>query len=178
MSTFCCRFHHDGATKPLKPAAALQMIWGSLGRGYAFIGNAPPNTHGLLDDTIVEMMVAVGDSIRRFWDSNLGAASGSCSNSDDTVTLTLSSGEAAVRTIALREDLTAGQNVGGYTLEVRARGGGWKSVSKRETIGLLYLHDLGDGGANLEAVRVRCTELVAAATNVTISAMSLTPLLA
>ena len=35
-------FHHDGSTKPLSVKAALSMIWGSIGRGYSFIGNAPP----------------------------------------------------------------------------------------------------------------------------------------
>jgi len=35
-------FHHDGSTKPLSHKDALAMVWGSIGRGYSFIGNAPP----------------------------------------------------------------------------------------------------------------------------------------
>ena len=169
-------FHHDGKTKPHSHNAALSMIWGSIGRGFAFIGNAPPNTHGVLDDGIVEMMTTAGASIRAFWGSEVGTATGMCTGSDDTVTLTLPAGAKPVRTVALRESLAAGQKVAAYTLEFK-RGGGddWEPVASRETIGRMFLHDLGNV-TRLAAVRVRCTKLAALGANVTVSALGLAPL--
>ena len=120
-------------------------------KGYAFIGNLPPNTHGVLDDAIVAMAHSVGDSIRSFWASSLGETQGACSGGDDTVTLKLKA--AAVKTVALSEDLSAGQKVAGYTLEVRTAAGGWKAVGTRETIGMQFLHEVGQ---TVDAVRVRC----------------------
>ena len=78
-------FHHP-STKPLSKAEALRMIWDANRKGYAFIGNLPPNAHGMLDDSIVAMAAAVGDSIRRFWGSSVGEAQGACTGDADTVT--------------------------------------------------------------------------------------------
>ena len=81
-------FHHP-STKPRAHAEVLAMIWGAVGKGYSFIGNAPPNQAGLLDDSIVSMMHSVGASIKNFWASSAGNSSGLCTAGDDTVTLDL-----------------------------------------------------------------------------------------
>ena len=45
-------FHHP-STKPKSKEQALSLIWDANRKGYAFIGNLPPNTNGVLDDDIV-----------------------------------------------------------------------------------------------------------------------------
>ena len=125
----------------------------------------------MLDDAIVAMAHSVGDSIRSFWASSLGETQGACSGGDDTVTLKLKA-VAAVKTVALSEDLSAGQKVVGYTLEVRTAAGGWKAVGTRETIGMQYIHEVAE---TVDAVRVRCTKLAAAGARVKVNALSLAP---
>jgi alpha-L-fucosidase len=159
-----------------------------------WVSDAPQNTHGVLDDAIVEMMVGVGDSIRAFWNSTVGSATGLCTGGDDTVTLTMAreDNEQQVRTIALQEMLVSGQKVAAYTLEIKRTGGtseteqhrarvaaaagDWEAVSTRETIGNLFLHGLNATG--LAAVRVRCTKLAAPGAKVTLTALGLDPLTA
>ena len=125
----------------------------------------------------------MGDSIAAFWKSAVGTKTGACTATDDTLTLTLPPGH-GVQTISLQESLESGQHVAGYTLEVQYHSAlqevaEWKPVSSRETIGRMFLHDVGTmspGNATFAAVRVRCTKLVAAsAANVTISAMTRRP---
>ena len=140
-------------------------------KGYAFIGNLPPNTHGVLDDAIVAMAHSVGDSIRSFWASSLGETQAACTSGGGTVTLKLKAA-AAVKTVALSEDLSAGQKVAGYTLEVRTAAGGWKAVGTRETIGMQFLHEVGQ---TVDAVRVRCTKTAAVGARVKVNALSLAP---
>ena len=125
----------------------------------------------MLDDAIVAMAYSVGDSIRSFWASSLGETQAACTSGDGTVTLKLKAA-AAVKTVALSEDLSAGQKVAGYTLEVRTAAGGWKAVGTRETIGMQFLHEVGQ---TVDAVRVRCTKLAAAGARVTVNALSLAP---
>jgi alpha-L-fucosidase len=166
-------FHH-GSTKPKSTKQVLEMIWGATGRGYSFIGNLPPNTHGVLDDAIVAMAEEVGASIRDFWRSSVGKTSGLCTAGDDTVTLTLSKAE-QLQSVALREDLTQGQKVAKYVLEYKtASSAKWGVVGSRQTIGNLFVHALPKPITALQ-VRVRCTETVAGA-NVSISALSLAPI--
>lgn len=126
---------------------------------------------------------AVGNSISKFWKSAIGSKSGACSATNDTVSLTLPP-DHRVLTISLQESLDFGQHVAGYTLEVQYRSAlqgtaEWKAVASRETIGRLFLHDVAtmtSDSATLSAVRVRCTQLVAATSaNVTISAMTRRP---
>jgi hypothetical protein len=159
-----------------------------------WVSDAPQNTHGVLDDAIVEMMVGVGDSIRAFWNSTVGSATGLCTGGDDTVTLTMAreDNEQQVRTIALQEMLVSGQKVAAYTLEIKRTGGtseteqhgaraavagGWEAVSTRETIGNLFLHGI-NATMGLAAVRVRCTKLAAPGAKVTLTALGLDPLTA
>lgn len=123
--------------------------------------------------------VAVGKSITAFWKSVVGTKTGPCTAADDTLTLPLPA-DHRVQTIALQESLESGQHIAGYTLEVQYHSAlqgaaEWKVISSRETIGRMFMHDI-DGmttdSATLAAVRVRCTQFVAAdAANVTISAM-------
>eukprot|EP01043_Picozoa_sp_COSAG02_P038298 COSAG02_NODE_2942_length_7692_cov_3.853154_12_plen_131_part_00 len=127
--------------------------------------------------------MAVGNSIAAFWKSAVGTKTGPCTAADDTLTLTLPA-DHQVQTISLQESLESGQHVAGYTLEVQYQAAlqgvpEWKAVSSRETIGRMFLHDIGaviSDSATIAAVRVRCTHLVAAsAANVTISAMTRQP---
>ena len=147
----------------------------------AFIGE------NLLRDALLRhnhsCQVAVGNSIAAFWKSAVGAKTGPCTAADDTLTLTLPP-DHQIQTISLQDSLESGQHIAGYTLEVQYRSAlqgaaEWKAVSSRETIGRLFLHDvvaMASDSATLAAVRVRCTQLVAAdSANITISAMTRRP---
>ncbi len=132
---------------------------------------------------IIHAQVAVGNSIAAFWKSAVGTKTGPCTAADDTLTLTLPP-DHQVQTISLQESLESGQHIAGYTLEVQyhaaVQGASeWKAISSRETIGRMFLHDIGamtSDSATIAAVRVRCTRLVAASSaNVTISAMTRHP---
>eukprot|EP01052_Picozoa_sp_SAG31_P003523 SAG31_NODE_136_length_23089_cov_8.825924_17_plen_521_part_00 len=175
-------FHHDGSTKPLSHAKALEMIWGANAKGYSFIGNAPPNTNGVLDADIVAMMTKVGDSIRRFWASKVGESSGLCGEDQNTVHLVLPKGlkPGNMQTIALSEDLSNGQQVASYVVELQKEGGhaSWETIAQRHTIGRLFLHELNVAHRNQSwaKIRVRCTEVLGARANVSIVALGLNPL--
>jgi alpha-L-fucosidase len=166
-------FHHP-STKPKSTKTVLEMIWGSTGRGYSFIGNLPPNTHGVLDDAIVTMAEEVGAAIRGFWRSSVGEISGICTSGDETVTLKLSK-PAQLKSVALREDLSQGQKVGKYALEYQTGAStSWTELASRQTIGNLFVHTLPSSATveHATAVRVRCEQLVGVGTNVSINALS------
>lgn len=170
-------FHHP-STQPKPLAEALGMIWGALGQGYSGIFNAPPNTAGVLDDKIVELMEQIGAAMRGFWGSSVAAAAGMCSADAITAaTVTLPPSAGRIKTVALREEsLAHGQLVSGYVLEGRATAtSGWVPLSPaRETIGRLYLHAINPP-MSLVDVRVRCTGLLGPA-NVSVNVLTAGPL--
>jgi alpha-L-fucosidase len=180
-------FHHHGQTKPKSVSSVLELIWGSIGRGYSFIGNVPPNQAGVLDDDIVAMMNSVGRSIRGFWASSVGNTSGECTDGEDTVTLHGLHGQ-AIQTIALRELLMSGQQVVEYVVEGQTVGSvHWAALSQpRATIGNLFLHNVAsqqpsdlrtvNAGRKLDKIRVRCLKSVSSGAKVSLNALTKAPL--
>ncbi|CAM00640.1 alpha-L-fucosidase [Saccharopolyspora erythraea NRRL 2338] len=157
-------FHHDDE-RP-KPAAELVSLYQrSAGRNSLLLLNVPPDRSGRIDDADVAELRAFGDAIWHTYRRNLADGGGAPALTDGDPTTGWSppggatTGELEVQLggrrtfdqVELGEDVTAGQRVERFAVDVR-RGDRWVEIGSATTIGLRRLLVLSEP---MEADRLR-----------------------
>lgn len=108
----------------------MDIYYGSVGRGSVLLLNATPDTTGRIPDTHAATYRAFGDEIRRRFDRPLATTGG------EGRSLELVFAEVTeINHVILQEDLTGGQRVLAFTLEVLTGDGVWEEVYAGTSIG-------------------------------------------
>ncbi len=148
-------FYHPDE-EPKRPAELLDIYLKSVGRNTNLLLSVTPDTRGLLPDEDVACLQAFGETLRRIFHTNL-AADARIQSGDRVVTLpaevkgALEFVFATPQTfdwIALGEDLTHGQRVEAFKVEMWSAEG-WQEIAQGTTVGYKRLFRLG---------APRCTE--------------------
>ena len=110
-------FYHKGHV--FDTASNLwQKYLAVVGRGSHFIINVPPNRSGLIVDEFVSSVQGLGDAVTKSFDVNAGKmaapVSSKCAELRATVAAT-----GSFDSVVLQEDLSKGQTIIGYTLELQ-----------------------------------------------------------
>jgi len=117
-------FWHRG--HPFYNASALWNHYlRAAGRGSAFILNVPPNSSGVIPEEYVDAARGVGDAIRASFGVNVGS-SGPVSGRCDGSALVTVPATGAFDAVLMMEDLTDGQNMIGFQLELQDQSGKWE----------------------------------------------------
>jgi alpha-L-fucosidase len=149
-------FNHPAEHTRVKTAEQLVgLYFTSVGRNSKLLLNVPPTREGLLHDTDIAHLTEMHERLRVMFRDDIAAhrqtfwrAAG-----ERGVQMEVDLGRAVNVGIAdLREDITRGQRVGGYTLEGQT-GGEWRELSTGTTIGYKKL----DRFPQTEVRRVRLT---------------------
>lgn len=109
-------FYHEG--HPFLTGAQLWTHYlATVGRGSHWILNVPPNASGLVPEGFVEAVSAVGDAVRKSFETSVGGTTApvTAKCSELSVTTTVSD---TFDAIVIVEDLTSGQAVLGFVTAV------------------------------------------------------------
>lgn len=140
----------------------LTKYLATSGRGSHFILNMPPNTTGLIPQEFVDSVSSLGKGIRSTFDTNVGAVHEQSGDCDKMSVEVQSSG--SFDTIMLIEDLTAGQQVLSYSIEIKSfTTGQWSRLTLDPSAGGLTV-----GSKNIlqlsstynTSIRFNCTSAV------------------
>lgn len=147
-------------------------LWGkylaTAGRGSTFILNIPPNRSGIVPEEFLEAVTGVGDAVTASFGSNVGATPGAVKGTCDGKTpLATITAHGEFDAILLAEELSTGQNVLGFEIEVQDKAGKWTKAALAptscagQTIGSKCVAILAGGAApGTAAARVTCTAAV------------------
>jgi alpha-L-fucosidase len=156
-------------------------LWGkylaTVGRGSRFILNVPPNTTGVIPHEFVHSVTQMGDAVRDSFGTDMGKASAPVTNKCSQISV-VAEATGSFDAVIIMEDLTHGQVVLGYSLEVQhATTKQWEPVSldraiAGQTVGHKVINQIP--ASDSRALRWNCTSAMGGAdADVTIAAMSL-----
>jgi alpha-L-fucosidase len=154
-----------------------------VGRGSHFILNNPPNTTGIIPAEFVQSVREMGQSVRKSFGVNVGSTDGGIGGSCSTLEVVVKA-TGAFDAIMIREDLSQGQYILGYTLELQdAASKAWTPVQldpkiSGQTIGQKAIIQLPVTGLSakggVSAVRIKCAKAIGGGgTSVHLAGMSL-----
>ncbi len=139
-------FYHASQDQKVKTAAKLVDIYfESVGRNSVLLLNVPPDRRGLIHENDAAALKDFRASLDRIFVRNLVRRRRG---------FELDVQRDAVFNVAmLQEDISQGQQVEGFTLEV-ADGGGWREIARGATIGYKRLLRFPDAAAERARLRV------------------------
>lgn len=151
-----------------------------MGRGSHWILNLPPNTTGVITDGFVRAVSQVGDAVRASFDVDVGKSPSPVTAKCSDVEV-IAEATGSFDAIMVTEDLTHGQAVLGYTIELQdPHTKAWTAVSVDPSQGGQTIGSKGivvlKSPQSASAARLRCTRAIDAvdsATGVTITSFSL-----
>ena len=115
-------------------AELFRRYLATVGRGAHWILNLPPNTTGVIPEEYVHAVTRTGTAIRNSFGTNVGRVGSVAAACDKLSVVVKSTG--VFDTVMLREDLTRGQTVLGYSLEQQRCGTKqWLPVTLNSTQG-------------------------------------------
>jgi len=132
----------------------VKMYYQSVGRNCTFIAGAVPGQDGLIPEADMKLYAAFGREIRRRFGKPLAETNGS----GERIELRLRQ-PASFDHIVLMEDITQGERVREYSVEVLAEGGEWKQVVSGQSIGHKWINRFAP--VKTVGVRLRVTKCVA-----------------
>jgi alpha-L-fucosidase len=134
-------FYHPAEDARVKTVDQLvELFFTSVGRNSKLLLNVPPTPDGLLHDIDVERLAGMRRSLDSMFASQAGSSdlTGETRPGSGAYRLALRPAK-PVSILDLREDITRGQTVAKYVVEVE-NGGTWSTVARGTTIGYRRLH--------------------------------------
>lgn len=137
----------------------------TVGRGSHFILNVPPNTTGIIPDEFVRAVTEVGDAVRRSFGVHAGSTAAAAGGACGALTVVVAA-TGPFDAVMMQEELSKGQQVLGYTLELQDRDtNAWTAVKldpkqAGQTVGQKSIAVLPGGTSNARAVRFKCTKAI------------------
>ncbi len=154
-------FHHPEEDEKVRTADDLvQLYFSSVGRNSKLLLNVPPGRDGQLQPADVVSLMAMRSRLDALFGRNLvvpGSARFTPRGARSALTELALRRDANVGIIDLREDITQGQRVAAYRIEVYA-GRGWREVARGTTIGHRKLERVSVGA--IQRVRVTIEDAV------------------
>lgn len=150
-------FYHEQEDHKVKSLAELVDIYfQSVGCNSSLLLNVPPNKRGLLHENDVARLKEFGEYIEKTFSKDYTSrwARPWTAKPGERKEYALNKG-AIVNTIMLQEDISRGQRVEAFTVDVRVNGE-WKTIAKGSTIGYKRLLRFPDVEA--DAIRVTIDE--------------------
>ena len=150
-------FYHEQEDHKVKSLAELVDIYfQSVGCNSSLLLNVPPNKRGLLHENDVARLKEFGEYIEKTFSKDYTSrwARPWTAKPGEKKEYALNKG-AVVNTIMLQEDISRGQRVEAFTVEVHVNGE-WKTIAKGTTIGYKRLLRFPDVEA--DAIRVTIDE--------------------
>ncbi len=150
-------FYHEQEDHKVKSLAELVDIYfQSVGCNSSLLLNVPPNKRGLLHENDVARLKEFGEYIEKTFSKDYTSrwARPWTAKPGEKKEYALNKG-ATVNTIMLQEDISRGQRVEAFTVDVRVNGE-WKTIAKGSTIGYKRLLRFPDVEA--DAIRVTIDE--------------------
>lgn len=150
-------FYHEQEDHKVKSLAELVDIYfQSVGCNSSLLLNVPPNKRGLLHENDVARLKEFGEYIEKTFSKDYTSrwARPWTAKPGERKEYALNKG-ATVNTIMLQEDISRGQRVEAFTVDVRVNGE-WKTIAKGSTIGYKRLLRFPDVEA--DAIRVTIDE--------------------
>lgn len=158
-------FWHSGHAF-LSAAELFDQYLATVGRGAHWILNLPPNTTGIIPQAYVESVTTAGDAIRRSFGVSVGSSSHTTKLTGQCEQLAVVVRASAVfDAVMIREDLSAGQAILSYSLELQdCHSGSWELVRLNstlagQTVGMKSIAVLR-APSSACAVRLRCTAAI------------------
>lgn len=129
-------FYHPQQDCQVKTLENLvDIYYTSVGRNSVLLLNIPPDTRGLIHEIDVERIKELRNYLDVTFEKNFIQDSPKLwkAESGDAIELAVSGGE-KFNTLKIREDITKGQRVESFTLEI-SKDGAWEKVAEGTTIG-------------------------------------------
>ena len=158
-------WHPDNAF--LSPAELFSHYLAIVGHGAHWILNLPPNTKGLIPEKYVASAAQASDAIRRSFGGSVGSTSGAVSGTCSELAAVVKA-DREFDAVMISEDLSAGQVVLGYSLELEdCVTGDWTPVRLNatltgQTVGMKSIVTLPLPSSAC-AVRFKCTQAISGA---------------
>lgn len=125
-------FHHDAEDTQVRSVDELFSIWlGSVGGNATFLLNVPPNRHGLLAQSDVNVLAQLGEKIAHFRSRRIRALR---EDIDDGVTLRFEA-DRRVSAVVLEEDIARGQRIDEAVVTACDETGGEQEIARVRSVG-------------------------------------------
>eukprot|EP00041_Stephanoeca_diplocostata_P022021 m.521846 g.521846 ORF g.521846 m.521846 type:complete len:269 (+) comp21965_c0_seq1:1202-2008(+) len=121
-------FWHEGHVF-LSGAELFTHYLTTVGRGSTFIVNMPPNTTGIVPEEFVESVRVMNTAVKESFGADVASHENISATCQDMVVVIEAPNGAVFDTVMMQEDLSHGQVILSYTLEVRDTSGTWTQVS-------------------------------------------------
>jgi alpha-L-fucosidase len=124
----------------------MRFYYASVGNGAVMLLNSTPNTRGLIPETDMQLYEALGDEIRRRFDTPLGTTSGR----DEGLVLDFD-GPALVNHVTISEDYWFGERIRQFYVE-GLTGGTWQKLAEGKHVGrkrILWFDEVPVSGLRL-----------------------------
>lgn len=142
-----------GPRKPQPIERRMQAYYETIGRGAGLIVNLTPDRRGIIPNDLVTAAKEMGKEINRRFSNPVAQ-----SELPDKEQIIKFNGTKTIDHVVLMEDLSQGQKISGYTIEVQADGN-WNTIVEGKTIGHKRIEQFKPVTAT--AIRFRVTESVA-----------------
>ena len=128
----------------------VEKYYKSVGHGANFLPNFAPDKSGLMPPEVVKSAKEFGDEIKRRFGQKIKGTAG-----DETILLELGK-KTEIKHIVLMEDLTAGQKVAAFEIDIK-KAEGWETIYKGQTIGHKHIIPVAE---EADKLRFRCVKSV------------------
>ncbi len=146
-------FHHDAEDTQVRSVDELFSIWlGSVGGNATFLLNVPPNRHGLLAQSDVNVLTQLGEKIAHFRSRRIRALR---EDIDDGVTLRFEA-DRRVSAVVLEEDIARGQRIDEAVVTACDETGGEQEIARVRSVGYRRIVTLPSPATATE-IRVKVT---------------------